>query len=130
MRRLLLTLPLLALAAACTSPAEQLAAEPARVVFFEADSARLDEAGMRIIRDAAALAQRNPGAPVRVLGFAGPTGGATYNRALSQARAEHVAEELANAGIPRARLSIGSRGEVPFTLIEQESRRVEIRVGG
>ncbi len=130
MRRLLLTLPLLALAAGCAGPAQQLAAEPARVVFFEADSARLDDAGMRIIRDAAALAQRNPGVPVRVLGFAGPTGGASYNRALSRARAEHVAEELATAGVARARLSIGSRGEVPFSLIEQESRRVEIRVGG
>jgi OOP family OmpA-OmpF porin len=130
MRRLFLALPLLALAAGCATPAERLAAEPARVVFFEADSARLDEAGLRVVRDAAALAQRNPGVPVRVLGFAGPTGGAGYNQALSRARAEHVADELAAAGVARGRITLGARGEVPFTLVEQESRRVEIRVGG
>jgi outer membrane protein OmpA-like peptidoglycan-associated protein len=130
MRRLILTLPLLALVAGCTTAAERLAAEPTRVVFFEADSTRLDEAAMRVIRDAAALAQRNPGVPVRVLGFAGPTGSSGYNAALSRARAEHVASELAAAGVARDRISIGARGEVPFALIEQESRRVEIRVGG
>ena len=130
MRRLILALPLLALAAGCATPAERPAAEPPRVVFFEADSARLDENGMRIIREAAALAQRSPGAQVRVMGFAGPTGGTGYNAALSRARAEHVAEELVSAGVPRDRIGIGARGEVPFALIEQESRRVEIRVGG
>jgi outer membrane protein OmpA-like peptidoglycan-associated protein len=129
MRRLLLALPLLALAG-CATQAERLAAEPTRAVFFEADSARLDEAGMRVIRDAAALARRFPDASVRVMGFAGPTGGATYNRALSRARAEHVAEELVAAGVARDRIGVGARGEVPFALIEQESRRVEIRVGG
>jgi len=129
MRRLFLVLPLVMLAAGCVAPGGATT-EPARVVFFEADSARLDEAGLRVVRDAAAEARRNPQAPVRVLGFAGPTGGAAYNAALSRARAEHVADELAAAGVARSRITVGSRGEVPFTLIEQESRRVEIRVGG
>lgn len=124
MRRLVLALPLLALVA---GPAA-LAQEPARVVFFEADSARLDAAGLAVVRDAAAAAVRAPGAPVRVLGFAGPTGGAAYNEALARARAEHVADELA-AGVPRGRITVGARGEVPFALVEQESRRVGIRVG-
>jgi len=130
MRRLVLALPLLVLAAGCAAPAEGPAMEPVRVVFFEADSARLDETGLRVIRDAAALARRNPGAVVRVLGFAGPTGGETYNHFLARTRAEHVVEELTAAGVPRERIVIAARGEVPFALVEQESRRVEIRVGG
>lgn len=72
MRRLVLALPLLALVAGPGA----LAQEPARVVFFEADSAPLDA-----------------------------------------------------AGIARGRITVGARGEVPFALVEQESRRVEIRVG-
>jgi outer membrane protein OmpA-like peptidoglycan-associated protein len=125
MRRLVLALPLLAL----LSGPHARAQEPARVVFFEANSARLDAAGLAVVRDAAALAARAPEAPVRVLGFAGPTGGAAYNEALARARAEHVADELVAAGVPRGRITVGSRGEVPFALVEQETRRVEIRVG-
>jgi outer membrane protein OmpA-like peptidoglycan-associated protein len=49
---------------------------------------------------------------------------------LARTRAEHVVEELAAAGVPRDRIVISARGEVPFALVEQESRRVEIRVGG
>jgi outer membrane protein OmpA-like peptidoglycan-associated protein len=124
-RHLLATAPAL-LAAACTAPAS---APPAIAVFFTADSASLDGEAAEVVRRAAAAARGGTG-PVTVLGFAGPAGGAAYNRALSEARAQHVADMLIANGVARERVRIVPRGPVPFEAMATESRRVEIRIGG
>lgn len=123
-RHLLAAAPAL-LAAACATEA------PARIVtvFFMADSASLEGEALTVARDAAGVARGATG-PVTVLGFAGPAGGAAYNRALSEARAQHVADVLAQNGVARERISIVPRGPVPFESMATESRRVEIRIGG
>lgn len=125
-RTLLLALPSLTLAGCVgMSPGT----EQPTIVFFNADSAALDETAVGLLRSVATRAARSPEAPVRVLGFAGPTGGQAFNTALSRARAEHVATLLTEAGVARSRIRVGSRGPVPFEMAEQESRRVEIRIG-
>ena len=122
-RPLIAVLPAI-LAAACAAPAPT----PAITVFFTADSASLDGEASDVVRRAAATARAGTG-PVTVLGFAGPAGGAAYNRALSEARAQHVADLLAQNGVARERIRIVPRGPVPFEAVPTESRRVEIRIG-
>jgi outer membrane protein OmpA-like peptidoglycan-associated protein len=120
-------LPLLVLAA-CQAPAP--APAPVTVVFFTADSASLDTDAQAIVVQAAGLAKERPSAPVRVRGFAAPDAGtAAFNKALAGLRAQHVADHLAEAGVPRGRIRIESRGAVPFDSFPTESRRVEIVIG-
>ena len=127
-RIMLAALPLLALAA-CQAP-EPPAPAPVTVVFFNADSAALDEDAQAIVAQAAGLAKERPSAPVRVRGFAAPdTGTAAFNKALAGARAQHVADHLANSGVARSRIRMKSRGAVPFDSFPTKSRRVEIVIG-
>ena len=120
-------LPVLALAA-CQAP--EPAPAPVTVVFFTADSAALDPDAQAIVAQAAGLARERAGAPVRVRGFAAPdTGTAAFNKALASARAQRVADHLAEAGVERGRIRIESRGAVPFDSFPTESRRVEIVIG-
>ena len=126
-RIMLAALPLLALAA-CQAP--EPAPAPVTVVFFNADSAALDENAQAIVAQAAGLAKERPTAPVRVRGFAAPdTGTAAFNKALAGARAQHVADHLADLGVARSRIRIELRGAVPFDSFPTESRRVEIVIG-
>ncbi|MBR0680310.1 OmpA family protein [Roseomonas eburnea] len=112
------------LAAACTAPATP----PVIAVFFTEDSAQLDTEAQEVVRRTAAVARGGTG-PVQVLGFAGPAGAVAYNRALSEARAQHVADLLVSNGVARDRIRIVPRGPVPFEAVPTESRRVEIRIG-
>ncbi len=113
------------LAAACATEDPQ---GRAITVFFTEDSAQLSPEAQDVVKGVAERAKRVPG-PVSVLGFAGPAGGVAYNRALSEARAQHVADLLAQFGVARDRIRIVPRGPVPFEAIATESRRVEIRIG-
>ena len=114
------------LAAACTSAPP---APPAIAVFFTADSATLEPEALEVVQGAAQAAKATAGSVV-VLGFAGPAGGVAYNIALSEARAQQVADQLVRDGVARERSSIVPRGPVPFEAVPTESRRVEIRIGG
>ncbi len=125
-RSLIAAAPVL-LAAACTSAPP---APPPIAVFFTADSATLDAEAQALVRSAAEAAKARPGLDVVVLGFAGPAGGVAYNVALSESRAQHVADMLVREGVARDRIRISPRGPVPFEAIATESRRVEIRIGG
>ncbi|WP_137123999.1 OmpA family protein [Roseomonas sp. HF4] len=123
-RHLLAAAPAL-LAAACATEAPR----PAVTVFFTEDSATLEGEAIEVVRRAAAAARQGTG-PVTVLGFAGPAGSTAQNRALSEARAQAVADALAANGVARDRIRIVARGPVPFEAVPTESRRVEIRAGG
>lgn len=124
-RRTLFAAAPILLAAACTSAPS---APPAIAVFFTADSAVLDAEAQVLVVAAARRAKATTG-PIYVVGYAGPTGGVAYNVALSQARAQHVADLLAREGVARDRINIVARGPVPFESIATEARRVEIRIG-
>lgn len=128
----LATLPL-ALLSGCAANdprAAELAAQPVRVVFFEDDSIALRPEAVEVVRDAAQVALRYPGAPLRVLGFSAPDPEHAPIVALSRARAERVTEELVRLGVPRGRIEQRGRGAVPFDALPVQSRRVEIHIGG
>lgn len=126
-RALLATLPIAALGACAT--ATPPAQSPLRFVFFEDDSAALGEAARAVVTGAARDALANPSAPVRVLGYVAPEPGETPIVALSRARAEVVANELARAGVPRERIRVEGRGAAEPGDQQVARRRVEIRIG-
>lgn len=129
-RRLLALAALPLLLAACET-AGTAALQPQRyVVFFTEDSAALNENGDQVVTMAATAAKAAPTASIRVLGYAGPAGSVAFNKALSDARARHVADHLVTQGVPQGRIQIVPRGPVPFDLVPTESRRVEIVIGG
>ncbi|MBU8541578.1 OmpA family protein [Falsiroseomonas tokyonensis] len=115
--------------AACAADPRELVGQPPRVVFFEVDSVDLDEPAQAVLADAARLARRHPQVPVQVRGYAGPAGGAAFNRELSQRRAQQVADELIKRGVAASRIQVVGRGPVPFDSVPIESRRVEVIIG-
>lgn len=127
-RRNLACLALLPLLGACAAFNRDPAAEPVRVVFFNEDSDTLDAPARGVVQEAAMAAARFSPVRVNVFGYAGPAGGADFNRTLSEGRARHVAELLRQYGVPGERVFILGRGEVPFDMAPVESRRVEIRL--
>jgi outer membrane protein OmpA-like peptidoglycan-associated protein len=117
---------LLLVVAACTVPSA-----PQRfIVFFQEWSAAIDPAATASIGGAAQFAKDHPGTQVRVIGYADPTGSAAANDAMSLVRAQVVSDQLVADGVDRARIVLGTRGATNFTLTSQESRRVEIAIGG
>lgn len=126
-RRLFLAALLLPGLASCASTPP--AGAPRSVVFFNADSAALDDAARSTIVQSAAAA-RADARPLRVLGFAGSaTGTAAFNRDLALTRAQAVMDGLIAAGVPAGRVSLGARAAVPFEQMPTEARRVEIVFG-
>jgi outer membrane protein OmpA-like peptidoglycan-associated protein len=123
-RSLFAAAPVLLAAACANEPAS-----PVITVFFMEDSATLNAEAQDVVKAAARRAAAATG-PVTVLGYAGPAGAAAYNRALSEARAQHVADLMVANGVARERIRIVPRGPVPFQDVPTESRRVEIRIGG
>ncbi|HTC09818.1 MAG TPA: OmpA family protein [Acetobacteraceae bacterium] len=119
---------LLALVAACTTAP---AGPPHKiVVFFQEWSAALDPAAALAVGAAGQWAKDHPNAPVKVVGYADPTGSAQANDYMSLTRAQIVADQLVTDGVPRDRIVLGAHGATDFTLTSQESRRVEIAIGG
>ncbi len=109
------------------------AAEPPTqkfVVFFEEWSARLDDSAQAVIDQAASAAKAQPKAIVYVEGFADPTGSGKANALLTDLRAQIVMDRLQADGVPLSRLQARGHGSVKFALSSQESRRVEISLGG
>jgi outer membrane protein OmpA-like peptidoglycan-associated protein len=127
MRRIVF-LFLLCFAVARADAAEQPA--PKFVVFFEEWSARLDDAALAVISDAADNAKAHPGVVLHVDGFADPTGSRKANALLTDLRAQVVIDQLQTDGVPPARIRGRGHGSVRFALSSQESRRVEISPGG
>lgn len=72
--------------------------------------ARVDEAAAAAERLFALAREAGMTAEIRVIGYADPVGSEASNRALSAARAEHVAAELGARGIPADRLRVSGVG--------------------
>jgi OOP family OmpA-OmpF porin len=114
--------------AACAAPAPSA---PQRfVVFFQEWSAALDPAAIGVVSGAEQFAKDHPAAVVKVNGYADPQGSAAANDYMSLTRAQVVADRLVADGLDRARIVLGTHGATDFTLTSQESRRVEIAIGG
>jgi OOP family OmpA-OmpF porin len=97
-------------------------------VFFTEHSAAIDPPAASVIAQAAAAAKASPGVPVRVRGYTDSAGNPSADVALSQRRAQHVADALIADGVDPARITQqgrGQTGEDPGVA----SRRVEITLG-
>jgi len=110
--------------------AEPPAPAPKFVVFFQEWSAKLDDAAVAVIGQAAASAKAHPGALAHVEGFADPTGSKKANALLTDLRAQVVMDQLQTDGVPVSRIVGRGHGSVRFALTSQEGRRVEITIGG
>ena len=125
MRRAALLLMLTALTATGASAAEK----PQRfVVFFTEWSAAIDTPAEGVIAEAAKFAKAHPRAPVRVHGYADPTGSKEANSLLSQLRAQRVSDQLRQDGVRGSRINQVGRGAVSYALTPLESRRVEVEI--
>lgn len=101
-------------------------------VLFQSGSAELGAAANRTLLKLAHFLQINPGRVVRVEGYSDNRGRAEANMALSQARAEAVAQALRELGVAAQRIEVAAFGE-QFRIAENASargraqnRRVEI----
>src|SRR5690349_9522688 len=126
-RRLVLLLLAVVLAPALAHAAD---APQKFVVFFQQWSAALDDAAQDVITHAANAAKAQPGAAVHVNGFADPTGSKRANELLTDLRAQMVVDQLQSDGIDPKRIRQRGHGSVQFALTSQESRRVEVSIGG
>jgi outer membrane protein OmpA-like peptidoglycan-associated protein len=118
---------LLIMVAACTTTGPP----PHRiVVFFKEWSAAIDPPAAGAITEAAQWAKDHPADAVKVTGYADTTGSATANDYMSRTRAQVVADQLVTDGVDRSRIVIAAQGATGFTQTSQESRRVEIAIGG
>jgi len=116
------------------APAAAPAPQPARsyMVFFDWDKSDLTARAQLIVAEAARNATRGSVSRIAVSGHADKSGVATYNQALSLARANVVATELVRLGVPKTAILISAFGDtkplVPTTdgVREPQNRRVEI----
>jgi OOP family OmpA-OmpF porin len=100
------------------------------VVFFDKGSDKIDPDGMNVVTYALWAARLAQPHEIAVTGYVDTSGNAKANQALSQRRAEAVAEAL-RAGKPStdSEIRVASRAAAPGTT-GQQARRVEITFGG
>ncbi len=79
------------------------------VVFFNKDSASLDQAARVVVADAATAAADNPSLDVLVAGHAAAHGSLSADEALSSRRADIVANALRADGVAANRIQVSPR---------------------
>jgi hypothetical protein len=109
--------------------------EPGRfLVYFDTGEAELGFEGVRTVALAAQQYQETGAAQIDVIGHTDTVGSAESNRALSQQRAQVVADELIRQGVPATDIATIGRGEDDLLVAtadgvdEPRNRRVEIVV--
>jgi outer membrane protein OmpA-like peptidoglycan-associated protein len=100
----------------------------AYVVYFDVGSDFLGGFARDEITAAARAARFIQPARVNVVGFADQSGSASVNQALSQQRAQAVADALIRSGVPESAIVVDARGAVPGDS-GVEGRRVEVTFG-
>jgi outer membrane protein OmpA-like peptidoglycan-associated protein len=142
----LFVFPLLLMVAACASPPPPPppapppppppAPPPTFLIFFDWNSAVVEPGGRNVIKTAADAFRSGAPVTVQVTGFTDTSGSPDYNQRLSERRANAVASELVQDGVPQTNLVVTGRGEndlrvpTPDGVREPQNRRVEIVEGG
>jgi outer membrane protein OmpA-like peptidoglycan-associated protein len=98
-------------------------------VFFSNDSAVLDVPAQAVVLRAATASKQFPALPVYVAGYADRSGSPAATIAMSQARADAVANLLISDGVPATTIQRKAVGTPPNSQPGIESRRVEIDLG-
>ncbi len=116
--------------AAPVTAAQPVCADFSFPIYFETNSARLPEAALQVLGDAAARVRGCTLGRIDVVGLADADGTASRNLAVSRERAAAVADALARAGLPRPTFDIdavGSAGALtPDGRPEPLRRRTEV----
>jgi OmpA-OmpF porin, OOP family len=99
------------------------------VVLFDPGSDRLNPDALNVVYFTLRAARVAEPPEIAVTGYADPSGDARANQALSERRAEAVAEALRAGKLPGSEISVAARGATPGTTGER-ARRVEITFGG
>lgn len=81
------------------------------VIYFEFDSAVLDDTSVQVVNAHAQYLQNNPAARVRLAGHTDERGTREYNIALGERRADTVRRALLLRGVSRSQLTVVSYGE-------------------
>ncbi|WP_178792202.1 OmpA family protein [Bacteroidaceae bacterium] len=96
-------------------------------VFFQIGSAALPPKCIVNLQQVANLVKDNPGMKLKVTGYAdSDTGSATWNKQLSEDRANNVANELVKLGVNKSNLIISGMGGVNTLTPPSFNRRVII----
>jgi outer membrane protein OmpA-like peptidoglycan-associated protein len=126
----------MAMAAAAMPPEAVMLDPKSWVVYFDFDKSDLSSQALATIADAAAYAASSSESLVVVEGHTDLAGSSDYNDGLAAERAEVVAGELRNKGVPKNDVAVSSFGqELPAVatadgVAEPLNRRVEIQVRG
>jgi OOP family OmpA-OmpF porin len=105
-------------------------------VFFPWDSAVVTPEAQQVVEAAAGAFKAGPPVAVSVTGYTDTSGSPTYNQRLSERRAQSVATDLVQQGVPQTALTVTGQGEnnlrvpTPPGVREPQNRRVEIIEGG
>ncbi len=107
-----------------------IAADQRFYVYFDNNSARLTEDGLKVIQQAAARLAEDDALCFEIIGYCDNTGSEQHNKALGQRRAERVAKELTRVyKIEDERLLAVSRGRIEnVNAAYSPNRRVELRI--
>lgn len=103
-------------------------------MLFRTGESALTSTGKARLAMLADFLESNPDLSVKIDGFADPRGDAKSNLALSQSRAEKVAEQLVSAGVDPTRLVVNAHGEAGSTAAQGDidayafERKVQIEV--
>ncbi|MCB0322308.1 MAG: OmpA family protein [Bdellovibrionales bacterium] len=101
-------------------------------ILFEFDRANLTPEAVRTLGEIGEVVRTVKDRPIAVEGHTDSIGTVTYNRQLSERRADSVARELSHLGVPRNQMSVRGYGEgQPIATNNSEAgrarnRRVEI----
>jgi outer membrane protein OmpA-like peptidoglycan-associated protein len=124
----------LSLLAGCILPAAAFAAgertdeSPTLVVYFADWSGKLDHAAIDVIAHAAKRAKRLTAPRILVAAYADNTGSKAADLALTQLRAQRVADLLESDGVPASEITMKAEGAQKLPGVA--SRRAEITLLG
>jgi len=90
------------------------------MVYFALDSATLDAEDQAMLDDIVAAVKDSGPAKIVVRGHADRSGGDDYNLALSERRAETIADALVAAGIPADQVRTMGRGETEPAVVTED----------
>ena len=103
-------------------------------IYFSTNSAHLTNAARALLREKAAILQRNPALTLTLTGHADARGAADYNQQLSERRSAAVQRFLIELGVSSERLTSEGRGEEAPAVegsgerVWQRNRRVEFMI--
>ena len=97
-------------------------------IYFGYDGKSLDEPARDVLNKNAECVQQAEGRSVFIVGHTDPRGTEEYNIALSESRAQVVADYLARLGIDPARFRVIPKGETESTGVDEASFQKDRRV--